>query len=59
VFPIIAGNRGSQCTLLGTVAPEGVVAARQGSQYLRQNGDAPELWWKATGAGPTGWRKLA
>lgn len=59
VFPIIAGNRGGQCTLTGTVAPEGIVAARQGSQYLRQNGNSAELWWKAGGTGTTGWQKLA
>jgi hypothetical protein len=58
VFPIIAGNRGSQVTLTGTVLPEGVVAARQGSQYLRQSGVA-ELWFKAGGTGPTGWIRLA
>ncbi len=57
VFPIIAGNRGSQCTMVGTVAPEGIVAARQGSQYIRKNGDAAELWWKAGGNGSTGWKK--
>lgn len=59
VFPIIAGNRGGQCTLVGTVAPDGTVAARQGTQYIRQNGNAPELWWKVSGTGPTGWKKLA
>lgn len=57
VFPIIAGNRGGQATMVGTVAPEGTVAARQGSQYIRQNANSPELWWKATGTGPTGWTK--
>ncbi|MEU8413125.1 hypothetical protein AB0C24_10065 [Amycolatopsis japonica] len=57
VFPIIAGNRGGQATMLGTVAPEGTVAARQGSQYIRQNGDATELWWKAIGTGSSGWTK--
>ncbi len=58
VFPIIAGNRGGQCTLTGAVDPEGTVAARQGSQYLRQNGTTSELWLKVTGAGPAGWKKL-
>jgi hypothetical protein len=59
VFPIIAGNRGGQCTMVGSVVPEGVVAARAGSQFLRQNGNAAELWWKATGTSTTGWTKLA
>jgi hypothetical protein len=59
VFPIIAGNRGGPNTMAGTLAPEGNVAAVQGSQYIRRNGNAPELWWKATGIGPTGWKKLA
>lgn len=59
VFPVIAGNRGGPATMTGAVAPEGVVAAGPGAQYVRQNANAPELWWKATGTGPTGWKKLA
>lgn len=55
VFPIIAGNRGGRCTFTGIAAPESVVAALPGSQYVRQNG---ELWLKATGTGATGWRLL-
>lgn len=56
VFPIIGGNRGGRVTLSGTAVPEGVVAAVQGSQYVRHN--PAELWFKVTGTAATGWVKL-
>ena len=39
IFPVIAGNRGGICTIVGTFAPEGKVVATQGCSYIEQNGD--------------------
>jgi hypothetical protein len=55
VFPIIGGNRGGRTWQVGTVIPEGIVAAVQGSRYTHQNGDATVEYYKRTGTGDTGW----
>jgi hypothetical protein len=55
VFPVIAGNRGDICHLVGTVAPGSVVTAVQGCRYTRQNGDLTQEFFKSTGVGNTGW----
>jgi hypothetical protein len=55
VFPIVAGNRGDICHLVGTVAPASVVAAVQGCRYTRQDGDSTQEFFKSTGVGNTGW----
>jgi hypothetical protein len=59
VFPIVAGNKGGVCSMVGTVAPEGVVTAMQGSTYIHQNGNSTALYFKSTGTGNTGWTALA
>ncbi|HKQ77827.1 MAG TPA: hypothetical protein VJ810_29285 [Blastocatellia bacterium] len=58
VFPIVAGSKGAVCSMLGTVAPTGVVTALQGSFYTKQNGDSTQTWVKTSGAGNTGWTQL-
>lgn len=58
VFPIIAGNRSGICTMIGTVAPESVVAAIQGCEYIRQNGNSTTKYFKSTGTGSTGWSQM-
>lgn len=58
VFPMISGNKGGVCTRVGTVAPEGVVTAPQGSQYVYQNGNSTALYFKSTGTGNTGWSQV-
>jgi hypothetical protein len=58
VFPIVAGSKGGVCSMLGTVAPSGVVTALQGSFYTKQNGDSTQMWVKTSGTGNTGWTQL-
>src|SRR5262245_8244817 len=55
VFPVLAGNKGGICTMVGTVAPDGVVTAMQGCEYIWQNGDSTTKHFKSTGTGSTGW----
>lgn len=61
VHPIVAGNKGSTALRwqVGTVAPESVVTAPQGSRYTRQNGDSTTEWFKATGVSNTGWTQVS
>jgi hypothetical protein len=55
VFPVVAGNRGDVCHLVGTVVPASVVTAVQGCRYTRQNGDSTQEFFKSSGVGNTGW----
>ena len=58
IFPVIAGNRGGICTIVGTFAPEGKVVATQGCSYIEQNGDSTALYFKSTGTSNTGWTQV-
>ena len=58
IYPIIAGNRGGICTMIGQTDPEGAVAAMQGSEYIRQNGDTTTWWKKTANTTNTGWTRL-
>ena len=55
MFPIIAGNKGEQTWQDGTVDPNALVTAMQGSRYTRQNADDTTEWFKDIGTGNTGW----
>ncbi len=55
VFPIISGNRGDICTLVGQATPEGAVTAIQGCTCIHRNADTTALLFKQTTAGNTGW----
>ncbi len=55
VYPIIAGNPGGVCEMVGQVPPEHAVTAIQGTIYTCQNGDATVRYYKSTGVGDTGW----
>jgi hypothetical protein len=55
VFPIVWGNRGDVCQMVGTVAPNGAVTAVQGCRYTWQHGDSTQDFYKSTGTGNTGW----
>lgn len=55
VFPVVAGNRGDICHLVGTVARASIVTAVQGCRYTRQNGDSTQEFFKSSGVGNTGW----
>ena len=59
VYPVIGGHRGGVCERVGTVAPEGVVTAPQGSKYLHLAGNSTHLYFKSTGTGSSGWTELA
>ena len=59
VCPIIAGNPGGVCEMVGEHKNPNVVAtAVQGSIYTFQNGDATRRFVKATGTGTPGWVQL-
>jgi len=55
VFPIVWGNRGDVCQMVGTVPPGGAVTAVQGCRYTWQHGDKTQDFYKSTGTGNTGW----
>jgi hypothetical protein len=55
VFPIVWGNGGDVCHMVGTVTPSGAVTAVQGSRYTLQHGDSTQDFYKSTGTGNTGW----
>jgi hypothetical protein len=55
ISPVIAGNPGGVCEMVGQVPPEGIVAAIQGSVYTCQDGDGTARYYKSTGTGNTGW----
>jgi len=55
IFPVIAGNPGGVCQMVGHAAPEGLVAAVQGTIYIREAGDATARYYKVSGTGVTGW----
>jgi hypothetical protein len=55
VFPIISGNRGDICTLVGEATPEGAIPAIQGCVCIHRNADTTALLFKQATAGPTGW----
>lgn len=57
VFPIVWGNRGDVCQMVGTVAPGGAVTAVQGCRYTWQHGDSTQDFYKSSGTGNTGWSK--
>jgi hypothetical protein len=54
---VIAGASGAIGVglMTGTIDPEGTVAAKQGTLYLRQNGDSSAMYLKRTGTAATGW----
>jgi hypothetical protein len=58
VFPVIAGNRGGIGTIVGTVAPEGLVTATPGCFYIRQHGNSTALHFKSIGTSNTGWTQV-
>lgn len=58
VFPIISGNRGGICTMMGDVDPEGEIVAIQGCSYVWRNGDSTSLHFKLTGVSDTGWGEV-
>jgi hypothetical protein len=41
--------------MTGTINPEAAVTAKQGTLYLRQNGDSSAIYLKQTGTAATGW----
>jgi|tagenome__1003787_1003787.scaffolds.fasta_scaffold20982601_3 hypothetical protein len=57
VFPIVWGNRGDVCQMVGTVAPGGAVTAVQGCRYTWQHGDSAQDFYKSSGTGNAGWSK--
>ena len=58
IYPVIAGNRGGICTMLGQTNPEGAVVAMQGSEFIRQNGDSTTWWKKTSNTSNVGWIQL-
>jgi hypothetical protein len=59
VYPVIAGNPGGVCEMVGQTPPEGAVTAIQGTVYTHQDGDSSARYYKSTGTGNTGWSPLA
>ena len=55
IYPVIAGNPGGVCEMVGQVPPENAVTAIPGTVYTHQNGDATARYYKSTGTGNTGW----
>lgn len=51
----VSGTPGFQGLMTGTVDPEGTITAKQGTLYVRQNGDSTKLYVKETGTAATGW----
>lgn len=56
VFPVVAGNRGGVCTMVGTVAPGGTVTGAYGSQYIYINGASSALYINLSGS--TTWTQI-
>lgn len=48
LYPVISGNQGDVCTLVGTVASPSTlpVVAASGSRYVYQHATAPTFWYK-------------
>jgi hypothetical protein len=44
VYPIVDGNKGTVCQLVGSTLPEKHVTAVQGSYYTFMNGDSTQTW---------------
>jgi hypothetical protein len=55
IYPVIAGNPGGVCEMVGQAPPEGAVTAVQGTIYTFENGDATARYYKSSGTGNTGW----
>lgn len=55
IHPVISGNPGSVCEMVGQVPPEHTVTAVQGTIYTHQNGDSTARYYKQHGTGNTGW----
>lgn len=58
VFPVVSGNKGGICMMVGTVAPESAVPGMQGCEYIRQNGNSTAKYFKSTGTSTTGWSQV-
>ena len=58
VYPIVGGNKGAVCQLVGSTLPEKNVTTVQGSYYTFMNGDSTQTWVKTFGTGNTGWTRV-
>jgi hypothetical protein len=55
IYPVIAGNPGGVCEMVGQTPPEHAVPAIQGTIFTHQDGDTTARYYKSTGTGNTGW----
>lgn len=55
IYPIVAGNKGSQYTLAGVDDPTGNAKAPQGTNYIWMAGDASKLYVKGANTSKAGW----